>query len=239
MIFNPLESGLHLWYIIKRKSVHIVESLARLAYNKGTALFRGNDPLRRSAAGTFLLIVSTSAHNQLMCWTWPTQEWRQNCGEYIPTTQMDTLGLFHRSIFWIMKQRRWTVSALNLTTVGEHCSRVKLRNKLKCDVSSRKIRPWAKRVWWGGETGHFKCSVIQQTISAHSLFGHQHMKPSRSETTQNVVHKGPVCRQQADLKHQILSAANSRPPNVMVLSILDTQSHYLVRNYSKVAQNCI
>lgn len=30
--------------------------MARLAYNKGTALFRGNDPLQRRAAATFLVI---------------------------------------------------------------------------------------------------------------------------------------------------------------------------------------
>lgn len=44
---------------LKRKSVHVFESLARLAYNKGTALFRGNDPLLRSAAATFSSIINT------------------------------------------------------------------------------------------------------------------------------------------------------------------------------------
>lgn len=34
------------------------ESLARLAYNKGTAFFRGKDPLQRSAAATFSVIIS-------------------------------------------------------------------------------------------------------------------------------------------------------------------------------------
>lgn len=44
------------------------ESLARLAYNKGTALFRGNDPLQRSAAGTFWVAIS-DASNMLDCGT--------------------------------------------------------------------------------------------------------------------------------------------------------------------------
>lgn len=32
----------------------------------------------------------------------------------------------------------------------------------------------------------------------------------QSETTQNIIHKGPVCRQQAELGHHILLAANAR-----------------------------
>lgn len=44
------------------------ESLARLAYNKGTALFRGKDPLQRSAAGTFSVAI-TDASNMLDCGT--------------------------------------------------------------------------------------------------------------------------------------------------------------------------
>lgn len=46
----------------KRKSVHVFLfffSLASLAYNKGTALFGGNDPLQRSAAETWSLIINT------------------------------------------------------------------------------------------------------------------------------------------------------------------------------------
>lgn len=47
-----------------------LESLARLAYNKGTALFRGNDPLRRSAAETFSLIINPPAQARKTCSTW-------------------------------------------------------------------------------------------------------------------------------------------------------------------------
>lgn len=68
MIFNPLESGLHLWNIKKKgNQFTFFESLARLAYNKGTALFRGNDPLQRSAAETFSLIINTSSQTHLTC----------------------------------------------------------------------------------------------------------------------------------------------------------------------------
>lgn len=54
MTFNPLESG-----FTHKKGNQFFESLARLAYNKGTALFRGNDPLQRSAAETFSVIINT------------------------------------------------------------------------------------------------------------------------------------------------------------------------------------
>lgn len=61
MIHNPLQSGFCTYDTIKKgKSVHVLESLARLAYNKGTALFRGNDPLQRSAAK--MLTMTTGAH---------------------------------------------------------------------------------------------------------------------------------------------------------------------------------
>ncbi len=65
----------------KRKSIHVFESLARLAYNKGTALFRGNDPLRRSAATTFSLIIKKSSQTHLTCSTRLRQEWRQKHGK--------------------------------------------------------------------------------------------------------------------------------------------------------------
>lgn len=58
----------------KRRSVHVFESLARLAYNKGTALFRGNDPLQRSAAATFSLIINTPSQTHPTCSTRLTQE---------------------------------------------------------------------------------------------------------------------------------------------------------------------
>ena len=32
----------------------------------------------------------------------------------------------------------------------------------------------------------------------------------QSETTQNIIHKGPICRQQAELRHHILSVAMAR-----------------------------
>lgn len=57
--FNPLESVLHLCI---QKEIHVFKSLARLAYSKGTALFRGNDPLQRSAAVTFSLTMDTHPH---------------------------------------------------------------------------------------------------------------------------------------------------------------------------------
>lgn len=61
MIFDPLESGLHFMIHYKKgNQFTFFESLARLAYNKGTALFRGNDPLQRSAAATFALINTSS-----------------------------------------------------------------------------------------------------------------------------------------------------------------------------------
>lgn len=34
----------------------------------------------------------------------------------------------------------------------------------------------------------------------------------QSETTQNIIHKGPVCRQQAELGHHILVVAKTRKP---------------------------
>lgn len=87
----------------KRKSVHVFASLARLAYNKGTALFRGNDPLWRSAAETFSSIINTS-----------TQTKHARCGShrngvrnmakplmYSTCPQMNTSatrGLFYRSV---------------------------------------------------------------------------------------------------------------------------------------------
>lgn len=74
----------------KRKSVHVFESLARLAYNKGTALFRGNDPLQRSAAATFSVIINTSSQTHLTCSTWLRQEWRKKHGKATRVQNMPT-----------------------------------------------------------------------------------------------------------------------------------------------------
>lgn len=43
----------------------------------------------------------------------------------------------------------------------------------------------------------------------------------QSGTTQNIIHKGPVCRQQAELRHHILLAAKTRKLDVTALQNLE------------------
>lgn len=69
----------------KGKLVHVFESLARLAYNKGTALFRGNDPLRKKCCGNILRDHPHHHHHALTdtstCSTQLQQEWKKKHGE--------------------------------------------------------------------------------------------------------------------------------------------------------------
>lgn len=118
MIFNPLESGLH-FMIHKKKEIssRFFESLARLAYNKGTALFRGNDPLQRSAAETFSLIINTSSDtpNMLdMAQTgMETETWQSH------SCTVHAHGRTHQPggalFFYFLQKRVFVLSAYTLT----------------------------------------------------------------------------------------------------------------------------
>lgn len=126
----------------KRKSVHVFESLARLAYVKGTALFRGNDPLQRSAAATSSLILNTSPQTHLTCSTWLRQEMETETRQSHSRTvhahgRTHRPGVFYRSVFCIISlYNNWRLHALTVTV--ECCFPIKLLNELNCKVSSRK-----------------------------------------------------------------------------------------------------
>lgn len=100
---------------MKQKRAHIFESLARLAYNKGTALFRGDNPLCRSVAETFY--GSTHPHRHTShagCgsdWTRNgnihAQGWTQEGGCMLKFTQLYLNAAFVWSC-WIKWIVRWT-----------------------------------------------------------------------------------------------------------------------------------
>lgn len=97
-VFNPqvctddaLKKGISSWFFFS-------ESLARLAYNKGTALFRGNDPFSK----TFSLTHHPHRQMKKTCWTGvETEKWQSDSftahahGKNASTRR----GQFHRSGF--------------------------------------------------------------------------------------------------------------------------------------------
>lgn len=121
-----------------------IESLARLAYNKGTALIRGIDPLQRSAVATFSSTIPTSS---LTCSTWLRWGQRQTAShtETEKLTDTETQGC------------------------RKHWPRVSRSHAFECFLnfyfkSVREDRRPEPKVWWNGETGHFKCCIWGKTI---------------------------------------------------------------------------
>lgn len=122
----------------KRKSVHVFESLARLAYNKGTALFRGNDPLQRSAAATFSVIINTSSQTHLTCSSWLRQEWRKKQHgkatgvQYMPTdehiNQEGSLFYTEAYLCYQPTYRQKFTCCFSLTITVRYCFPIKLLN---------------------------------------------------------------------------------------------------------------
>lgn len=166
----------------KRKSVHVFESLARLAYNKGTALFRGNDPLRRSAAETFSLIINTSTQTHVTCSTWLRQEWRQKHGKATDAQYMsmderinqERLVLQKHILSYQPTQRQKVTCSLSLTIVVECCFCIKQLNKLNQKSAPEK---------YGPEPKEYVEEVRQACVSAllserPAVVEASHMKPS-------------------------------------------------------------
>lgn len=190
------------------------ESLARLAYNKGTALFRGNDPLQRSAAATFSLIFNTSSYTPNMLdmvqTGMETEKWQSHSCPTDEHINQEGFLFLQKRILCYQPIHRQKVTC----TCESHCIAIKLLKKLNCGVSSRKSTTALsqKGVWWGSErVRQASLSALlseRPTVVAASV-GVTY-KTKQSETTQNVIHKGPVCRQQAELGHRILLVAKTR-----------------------------
>lgn len=89
---------------------------------------------------------------------------------------------------------------------------IKLLSELNCEESSRKVRPWAKRVWREGE--RWDRPVLSALLSERPAVAAASVgityETKQSVTTQDIIHKGPVCRQQAELENHILLVAKTR-----------------------------
>lgn len=147
MVLNLTRIGLALMIHTKKgNQFTFLESLARLAYNKGTALFRGNDPLRRSAAETFSLIINPSAQARKTCSTW-VWDGRKAVffarGEHINQQQSVRHSLQptqrKRGPCFIEPQTKACFLFILF-----FCA--KLQDELNCEVSCSIVRPWAKTV---------------------------------------------------------------------------------------------
>lgn len=165
-----------------KKRAHIFELLARLAYNKGTALFRGNNPLWRSVAETFY--GSTHPHRHTShagCGSDRTrngnihaQRWTQEGGCMLKFTQLYLNAAFVLSCWnqWIV---RWTPE--NYGPEPKECD-----GKVRYAILSARL----------SETPAVVAASVGITYET-----------KQSETPL-------VCRQQAELRQYILLLANIR-----------------------------
>lgn len=149
---------------------------------------------------------------------------------YSTCPQMNTpamRGPFYRSILGVIslhRDRRFHARWVSLLLLLNAAFVLKPLKKMKCDVTSRKVRPWAKRERRGSETGQYKCSIIWESAVVAASVGIRY-DTKQSETTHIIIHEGPVCRQQAELRHQFLLVANTRKLDMRGLfltSVLET-----------------
>lgn len=155
------------------------ESLARLAYNKGTALFRGKDPLQRSAAETFSLIIKTSSQIHLTCLTWLRREWRHKQQKplvYSTSPWINTStrrGLFYRSrirVISLYTDRSSHAVGVSLLPVSSVCYYAAELTELWIELQKITALSQKSRSWRWEVTQTILSALLSK--SGYSLCGH-------------------------------------------------------------------